>query len=400
MITINTEFLILLIIFCVFMLLSVLGTWFNLEKYGFFFFPLGFIYKTEFFNKILIKIADRGKRLHEVIYRIGKILALVITGVLIIYFIVNPFLLMFRSPFGIGLRLIIPGVTIDLKTALLFIIPIIFTLIPHEMAHAIMARKEGIKIKSSGIFILLILFGGFVELAKDSLEKALPKKRIKVYMNGASINAVFAVIFLGLYFLTPAISLIGFKQADGVLVTNVYEGYPADKVGIQKKDVIIGMGKYNESLQKIVYIPVNNVKDYNSVILQFDNNSSLYVQLLQNETIVVTPTITDPISGQNVSDKVYLGINIFDYYSPRVKWLSPMIPYYWNIEALYTLNLCVMAVFVNMLPLGITDGDKIFREYMNLKSKNESKKRKILYGVRIFSALIIILNIVFTMIRW
>ncbi|MHA2307873.1 MAG: site-2 protease family protein, partial [Candidatus Heimdallarchaeaceae archaeon] len=232
---ITTLQIILLVIMGLFVL-TALGNMLNLGKYGIHFFPLGVMFKTEFFNKVLEKMGEKGKRFWKVIYNIGKVLAGLIALGFLVYFLVNPFLLLFNSPAGLGIQLIIPGVTMDFKVALLFILPFVLVIIPHEIAHAIMAKREGLEIKASGIFILLVLFGGFVEIAKESMEKATSKSKIKVWMNGSAINAILALFFLILYLLSPYIISIGYGSSNGVLITNIFENSPAEESGLQKGD--------------------------------------------------------------------------------------------------------------------------------------------------------------------
>ncbi len=395
-----TALQILLIIVMGLLILTSLGRFLKLERFGIHFFPLGLIFKTEFFNKLLIRMGDNWKTFWKWVYNIGKILAGIITIALFGFFLVNPFLILFKSPAGIGLQLIIPGVTMEFRVALLFILPILLVLVPHEIAHGIMARREGIEIKSSGILVLVVLFGAFVELAKESMEKADLKKRIKVFMNGSAVNAVFAVFFLILYLLSPFITAIGYKNPDGVLVTKVYDDYPAINAGISRGDIIQNIGIYNTTELAVVYSEINNVQDYSIVLANYINASLLYVKLLNGTIIPLTPTRTDPNTNTNSTNKIFLGVNIFNYKPPKASWQSVWFPYYWDIEILYTLNLSIMAVFLNMLPLWITDGDKILKDYLTIKGYNDNKSKKILNTLRFFSLCIIIINITLSMIRF
>ena len=395
-----TSLQILLIIVMGLLVLTSLGSFLKLERFGIHFFPLGLIFKTEFFNKLLIKMGDNWKSFWKWVYNIGKILAGIITIALFGFFLVNPFLILFKSPAGLGLQLIIPGVTMEFRVALLFILPILFVLVPHEIAHGVMARREGIEIKSSGILVLVVLFGAFVELAKESMEKADLKKRIKVFMNGSAVNSFLAVFFLILYLLSPFIISIGYKNPDGVLVTKVYDDYPAFNVGISRGDIIQDIGIYNSTELTIVYSEINNVNDYSVVLANYVNASMLYVRLLNESVVPLTPTRTDPNTNTNSTNKIFLGINIFNYKPPKANWQSIWFPYYWDIEILYTLNLSIMAVFLNMLPLWISDGDKILRDYLSIRGYDENKSKKILNTLRFFSLCILLINLTLSMIRF
>jgi membrane-associated protease RseP (regulator of RpoE activity) len=316
---------------------------------------------------------------------------------MLLFFIVNPFFILFNSPVSLGIQLIIPGVTIDFKIALLFIFPILAVLIPHEIGHAIMARREGIEIKTSGIFVVLVFFGGFVELVRESMEKAKAKSRIRVLLNGSAINAVISLIFLAFFFLTPAIIAIGYSNSNGVLITNIYDDYPADLAGIEVGDVIVSIGKFNETLDKIVYTPTLSVNDYHAIMLMNLETDMFYITLLDGTNTSLIPTHIDPSSNKTNSANIYLGVNIYNYYPPKASWQSIWFPYYWDLQITYALNISIMAVFLNMLPLVMTDGDKILQIYLNKKMENKTKQKRILNGIRIISLLILVINIVLPM---
>ncbi len=392
-----TTFQIILFVLIGFLLLSYLANVLNLQKYGIHILPFGIIFRTKFFNKLLEKMGEKGKKFWKILYDVGKVIAGLITIGLIGYFIVNPFLLIFKSPGGIGLQLLIPGVTIDFKIALLFILPILIVLIPHEIAHAVMAHREGVKIKSSGIFIVLVFFGGFVELAREQIEKAKLKSKIRIFLNGSAINAVFAVFFVALYFLSPLIVSIGYSNPSGVLVTNVYDDYPADIVGIARGDVITTIGAYNSSTGQVTYYDINNIDDYHRALSENLESDLLFISFLDKPTRALVPTTDDPSSKKDSNDRIFLGINIYNYYTPKSERQSEWFPYYWNIQILYTLNISIMAVFLNLLPLVLTDGDKILHAYLMKRYPDKPKGKKVLNVARILSFCLIIVNIVLSM---
>ncbi len=388
-----TTFQIILIVLMGLLILSFIGNSLNLQKYGIYIIPLGIIFRTKIFNKILEKMGDKGKRFWKIIYDIGKILVGVISIGLLGFFIVNPFLIIFNSAAKLGIQLIIPGVTIDFKIALLFIFPILIVLIPHEIAHAIMARREGIEIKTSGVFLVLVFFGGFVELVSESMEKAEAKSRVRVLLNGSAINAVTSIFFVAFFFLTPAIISIGYGPSNGVLITKIYDKYPADVAGIEVGDVIVSIGKYNDTVGKIVYDEVMNTENYSTIMLANLEADPFYITLLDDTNITLIPTKINPDTNKT-SPTIYLGVNIYNYYPPKASWQGIWFPYYWDLQITYTLNICLMAVFLNILPLVMTDGDKILQIYLKKKVTDELKYKRIMNSIRIVSILIIVINII------
>lgn len=396
-----TTLQIIIIVILALMLLTAIGSFLKLERFGINFYPFGVMFRTEFFNKILSKLGEKFKRFWQILYKIGQVLSGLITFALIAYFLVNPFLILFNAPGALGMQLLIPGVTIDFQTSLLFILPIILVIVPHELGHAVMAKREGIELKSSGIFLFFIFFGAFVELVNESLAKATKKSRVKVLLNGSALNAILSVLFLGLYLLTPVIISAGYYEADGVIVTKIFEEFPADISNLDTGDVIQEMGIFNESINKIEYMKIRSNQDYNVFVHQNVNATLLYLSLLDGRNVSLVPTRIDPTSQTESSEKIYLGITIYNYLPPKANWLSFWFPYYWSLEVIYCLNLSIMAVFMNMLPLGITDGDKIVQEYLNVKGEDPNPRhKKILNTLRIFFICIIVLNLVLSMVMF
>ena len=396
-----TTLQIVIIVLLSFMLLTTVGGFLKLDRFGINFYPFGVMFRTELFNKILSKLGEKLKKFWQILYRIGQVLSGLILLALCVYFLVNPFLILFDVPGALGIQLIIPGITIDFQTSLLFIIPIIFVIVPHELGHAVMAKREGIELKSSGIFLFFIFFGAFVELVAESMAKATKKSRVKVLLNGSAINAIMSVLFLGLYLLTPAIISAGYYEANGVIVTKIYEEFPADISNLIKGDVIQDMGIFNESTNKIEYMKIKDNQDYNVFVYQNVNATLVYLTLLDGRNISLIPTRIDPTSQIENSEKIYLGITIYNYLPPKANWLSIWFPYYWSLEVIYCLNLSIMAVFMNLLPLVVTDGDKILQEYLNVKGEGANPQhKKILNTLRIFFICIIVFNLVLSMVKF
>jgi membrane-associated protease RseP (regulator of RpoE activity) len=187
---------------------------------------------------------------------------------------------------------------------------------------------------------------------------------------------------------------LGYNPSNGVLITDINEGFPAETAGIKEGDIIQSIAVANESIQNSIFIDIKNVQEYDQFFTTHLNASLLYISLLNNSIIEAIPTSTNPITNTNSTTKLFLGISIYDYLPPKSKRLSIWFPYYWNIEVMYTLNLSIMAVFLNMLPLGITDGDKILSEYLKIKKYDEVKSKKALRIIRTICIALILVNIV------
>jgi len=127
--------------------------------------------------------------------------------------------------------LLLPGVNkyIPLVWGL---IGLIVTLIVHEFSHAILSRVEGVRVKSLGILYALIPIGGFAEPDEEELmgENAKTNRiqRIRIFSAGVISNFVVALIAFVLF-----MSLLSTINSNGVYVSGIYRGFPAEEAGIK-----------------------------------------------------------------------------------------------------------------------------------------------------------------------
>jgi membrane-associated protease RseP (regulator of RpoE activity) len=116
---------------------------------------------------------------------------------------------------------------------------IICAIVVHECAHGIIARNRGLNVKSSGLlFFLIIPIGAFVDVDEDQIAKAKPKDSLRVMAAGVAGNVVVAiacilVVLVIVNGLTPVI--------DGVYISDVIEGMPAEAAGLLPEDVFVSV---------------------------------------------------------------------------------------------------------------------------------------------------------------
>jgi membrane-associated protease RseP (regulator of RpoE activity) len=115
-------------------------------------------------------------------------------------------------------------------------IALLVGVIVHEGAHGVVARSLGLRVKSSGMILLLFLpIGFFVDVDEDALRKAKARDFQRVLGAGAGINLVVGLVCLALLLslvstMTPAVN--------GIAVTSVYQQSPAATHGIKPGDYI------------------------------------------------------------------------------------------------------------------------------------------------------------------
>ena len=105
---------------------------------------------------------------------------------------------------------------------------LIIAMVVHEFSHGILAAFAKIKIKSLGVLFLILPLGAFVEPDEGELKNTKKIKRSRVYAAGPAMNMVVALICAMIF----SWSFMGSVTPvhDGILVTGVEEGSPAEKI--------------------------------------------------------------------------------------------------------------------------------------------------------------------------
>ena len=136
----------------------------------------------------------------------------------------------------------------------------------HELGHFLSAKLIGVKVERFSIgfgpallklkkgetefVISLIPLGGFVKLAgeditgeptgvKDEFCSKSTFQRFLVFVSGGLFNLISAFVIMSFLFMAGDTSIPSASTAIG----QVMEGYPAEKAGLRKGDIIIAIGK-------------------------------------------------------------------------------------------------------------------------------------------------------------
>lgn len=132
--------------------------------------------------------------------------------------------------------LVIPGVNpfVPLWYGL---IALIVTLVVHEGGHGILARANGMRVKSLGLLVAVIPIGAFVEPDEDDLKAAPRRKRLRVFAAGPAVNISVAALFL-----IGFVAMVGAADpVEGVPLTAVTRDLPAHRAGLEPGDVIVAV---------------------------------------------------------------------------------------------------------------------------------------------------------------
>lgn len=228
----------------------------------------------------------------------------------------------------------------------------------HEWGHFIMARRGGVEVEEFGIgfppkaktltrkngteyTLNWLPLGGFVRLkgehdaakTKGSYGAAPLWTKVKIMSAGVVMNLVTAYVLLMLLALIGVPKLVDnqftVKSDETVTRQDVFVGYletgsPADKAGLQRRDVITAIGPANgakESLKTDEQLP-DITKQFAGQIVQVDyrrggDAKQTSVQLRTPEEIEASKKTDNP--------KGYLGISPGEFQVNRYTWSAPII---------------------------------------------------------------------------
>ncbi len=332
MISIN---LIVLIVFYSLLAIFVAVKWKSFERV----YKFILVYRTKRAGSIIQKAA-RFSRFWRVWGYIGipaVFIGMVLFFIYIIRYVVN--LLIYPSRIVQAGGLIVPWT----KTASygpIFTVPITYFLIAvvtavvlHEFAHAVVSESHGFKIKSAGAGLLAILPFAFVELDEKKLEKAKPAKQLSIFAAGPFMNFCLAGLFLLImvFGVVPA----AISSSNGVVLSGVIAGEPADLAGLTNGDII-----YSINREK-----VTSVDRFAEIMKVVEPGSEVTFETTRGE-------ITSSTKASPDRSKAVIGVSL----TPNLgSWAVIYSIFNW----LFVINLG-LGLF-NALPLGPLDGGRMSR---------------------------------------
>ncbi len=244
-----------------------------------------------------------------------------------------------------------------------------FILVVHEFGHAIAMRAENVKVKSIGYGFFGPLPLGFAEPDDESMKKASPLARTRIYSVG-SINNILSAILVGIAYLALAFAV-------GVALGAVY-----GPLGEQKGVIYTVIHEENKTYP-------SSILPEQGVITRLDNvtikNTTVFQRIIedkkpgQNITLTIYDgkqeknyTLTLASNPENKS-RGFIGINIRGTYTPLKKELenTPVptilgILSWIEIQIRYLLVLSIGIGIANLLPIIPLDGGLMLREELGV----------------------------------
>lgn len=304
--------------------------------------------------------------------------------ILMLYFLIISLQTLLQAP---SVGLILPGV--DIPGQPIFIplgyglIGLATVIIVHEFAHGILARVEGVRIKSIGVLLLAILPGAFVEPDEEEVKKVSRLAKLRIYVAGSISNLMLALLSLliittlGFFAIGPAF------HPDGMQISSVVPKSPAE--GVLQQGMVI---------QSINGHPTTNTLQY----LQSMNNTKIGDTLTfqTNQGTYRIKTTTSP----NNASKAYVGIRsqenlvlnsgVSQTWGNSLPWiLFPLRDlFYW----IFILNFLIGTF--NLLPMKPLDGGIMLEELLRYKL-SEERAHSVMYPLSLLIVAIIVVSVVY-----
>jgi membrane-associated protease RseP (regulator of RpoE activity) len=372
------TFLIGLIVFWA--VLYVLARVLHLDKHGLDVQPAYFMYRSKALNSSIDKLAKKQPTLWKTLSNMGIAISIGLMA-FAFYFLINN-LLRFSQVGDIGyVAPVIPGLTLSLMWLPYFLVAIVVLVLPHELAHGVMARVENIPVLSTGILALLVFFGAFVEPDEKEFEKASLTARLRMLSAGSATNlvtAILALILLSGLFTGPA----------GLLIQETVPDGPLDKAGLGRWDVI----------QAINGTTITTYADFSIYMRSVEPGQNLDLTVLHSNQ--VEQVIITTVSAPENESRAIVGLNtgLGASYQPNRLGLDQYtgVNLYWTIFWIYAFAFS-LAVF-NMLPLYPFDGERVL--YYPLERFVKKRKRALRIGLSAFTLSLFALNIIISIWRY
>jgi membrane-associated protease RseP (regulator of RpoE activity) len=328
--------------------------------------------KTTRLRDFIDSIAQKSPRFWRWSMTIGIAVAvffMILTFILLVYslglIIQNMFIIHGASTQAAGVYPVIPGVPIPgspfnppLVSGL---IAIVIVIVFHEFAHGILARTEGIKIKSIGLLMLAVIPGAFVEPDEEEVKKSSRLAKLRIYAAGSISNLAVGAVALLLTILLASFFITPYFHASGVEIQNVVSKSPADGI-LQNGMLITHINGYETA----------NYTSFNNTLSKVKPGD--VVTVTTNQGTFKIKTGVNP----NNSSRAYIGINVVNLGVTTSNPLTvnqdasnkygTILP--WLVYDLYILLFWVFIYNIgigtfNLLPLKPLDGGLMFEELLN-----------------------------------
>lgn len=332
---------------------------------------------------LIDSIAQKSPRFWKVLMNIGIPVAVFFMGYTL-YAILQASTMIFQSPQVVP---ILPGVDyagnpffLPLGYGLIGLVTVIFI---HEFAHGILARAEGVKIKSIGVLLFTIIPGAFVEPDEEEVKKLSRLEKIRIYAAGSIFNIGTAAIAIGILFALTSFLIPAAFHSDGIVITSVVPKSPSD--GVLKE----GMAIYNVNGQNVKnltdYVNIRTNSKIGDELTLITNQGTFKIKLTANPN-----NSTAPYAGFRPDDHLIVNQNVANTYGDVLPWIL-----FYLKELFFWIGFLNLAIgTINLLPMKPLDGGLILEELLGYKLPEETV-RPIVNTVSYILIAILVVNIAY-----
>ncbi|MBR9692238.1 hypothetical protein GOV06_05640 [Candidatus Woesearchaeota archaeon] len=267
-----------------------------------------------------------------------------------------------------------------------WIIAIFILAIVHEFAHGIVAKAHGLSIKSSGFAFFAVLVpiipAAFVEPDEKQLEKKPDTVKYSVFAAGPIINIVLALLIL--LIAMPILLNIETRITEPIGFSFDLNGQdmPAEQAGLQNGMIV---NSFNRQ-------PLTEVSPFLEKMQYCTQPGDTITLGIESTTYTITTVASD-------DDKRGI-IGVTNFKNERkmksgYEWLKH--PFFWikdMFKWLFLLNFFI-GLF-NLLPLGIVDGGRILKTFLNNIMDDKKKARKLWSFISFFLLVLLLFGLVTT----
>ncbi len=264
-----------------------------------------------------------------------------------------------------------------------WIVSIFIILVVHEFSHAIVARREDIRVKSMGYGFFGPLPLGFAEPDEKQIQKAASIKKTRIFAAGSWSNILTGVLMIIL--LIPT-SLGAFMLTDKYSY-DAGVGYLSINLESTAK-ILPAKGVITE----INGVAVSNFTDYQKIMAQVSPED--VVRVVINDTtynIFAKPDSLNQsraILGIPIKDNIYVNKNLLpEHKGTPVEYILFAANYFNKLLEIVIILSIGIALF-NLLPIKPLDGGLMIEEVISVKKAK--KRKKIVNAISIITLLLIL----------
>jgi membrane-associated protease RseP (regulator of RpoE activity) len=178
------------------------------------------------------------------------------------------------------------------------IVALVVGIVLHELAHGVVARSQGIGVKSLGILVFVVPVGAFVEQDDKDMEAASRRRRDRVAAAGVLANFVIAFVFF--LALSALVSTSVAPNADGVGIGYVQAGSPAANASLVPGDIITSINGTATTSDALFQAALSNTTPGEVVAVSYYSASSRHAV---STTVTLAPSPT-------VKNRGFLGVGV------------------------------------------------------------------------------------------